>query len=203
MRARGQLIAAIVAILFMGAASHAWAEKGSYEVRFGVLYSTPTGDYTEEGQTTEMDSAFGFQASFEFGLTDLIGVEPGIAFLEHDVNVKEAGESDLKLGDMSLIPLTVNVNFHVLRGETVDLYVGPTVGYAFWGSLESELFQQDFPANDEFLYGANVGIDIPFGEGKWGFNAALSYLVLDAELDGGPTMGVDPLQIKAGVLYKF
>jgi len=202
MRARWIVIATVVAFAFVGFASQAWAESGGYEVRVGVLYSMPTGDFTDEGQTTEMDSAFGFQASFEFKLSELIGLEPGIAFLEHDVEVKESGHPDLKLGDMSLMPLTVNLNFHVLGGDRIDLYVGPTIGYAFWGDLESESFQQDFAANDQFLYGLNVGVDVPFGE-KWGLNAALSYLAMDAELDGGPSMGVDPFQIKIGATYKF
>lgn len=80
--------------------------------------------------------------------------------------------------------------------------MGPTIGYAFWGELESEMFQQNFTANDDFVCGGNVGIDVPLGA-HWGFNAALSYLGMDAELDGGPAMGVDPFIVKAGALYRF
>jgi outer membrane protein W len=178
------------------------ADTGDMQVRVGIVDSLPTDDYTEAGQKTELDSAVGFQASFEYMVTDQIGVEPAIALTNHDVTVKEAGMPDVALGDIDLFALTANVNFHVVQSDSVDLFVGPTVGYAFWGDLKTDL--QSFSVDGQFVYGFNVGVDVPFGEGDWAFSAAMNYLSADVSFGGdSPDLGVSPIQLKAGVSYKF
>jgi len=197
-------IALIVALSILGLASQAWAEKGAKRVQFGLVYSSPTGDYVDEGEITELDSASGFQASFEYLVTERIGVEPALALLDHDVTVPETHFPDLDLGETGLFAVTANVNFHLLQDKKVDLFAGPTIGYAFWGDLKSDLFDEDFPIDDEFLLGVNLGVDIPFGEGAWGFAGSIGYLLSDLTPEGsGADIGVDPFQLKAGVSYRF
>ncbi|MDX1389427.1 MAG: hypothetical protein R3344_09580, partial [Acidobacteriota bacterium] len=64
-----------------------------------------------------------------------------------------------------------------------------------------------FAIDDDFTYGLNVGVDVPFGESNWSFFGGLNYLVLDAALTdadpGDPPLGVDPLQLKVGVSFTF
>jgi len=204
MKTRKTAIALVVTLSILGFVSQAWAEKGAKRVQFGFAYSSPTGDYVDGDETTELDSASGFQASFEYMVTERIGVEPAIGFFSHDVKVRETGFPDLTVGDTSLFALTANVNYHLLRDKKVDLFVGPTIGYAFWGDLKSDVFQENFPADDEFVYGVNLGIDVPFGQGAWGFAGSIGYLVSDLALQGaGADIGVDPFQLKAGVSYRF
>jgi outer membrane protein W len=202
MKTRKLAIAGLVAFCLL--AFPAWAEKGDMQLRFGFSYSMPTNDLTDAGQTTELDDAFGYHASFEFMITDLIGVEPAVGAANHEVTVVEAGLPDLELGEIDLFTLTADLNFHVLRQESVDLFVGPTIGYAFWGDLETDVFPQDFAVEDEFIYGLNVGVDVPLGGSKWAFSGALDYLFSDVSLEGSSSdLGVDPLQIKVGVSYSF
>ena len=202
MKKRKLAIAGLVAFCLL--AFPAWAEKGDMQVRFGFSYSMPTNDLTDAGQTTDLDDAFGYQAGFEFMVTDLIGVEPAVGAANHEVTVAEAGLPDLELGEIDLFTLTADLNFHVLRQESVDLFVGPTIGYAFWGDLETDVFPQDFAVEDEFIYGLNVGADVPLGGSKWAFSGALDYLFSDVSLEGSSSdLGVDPLQIKVGVSYSF
>lgn len=206
MRTKRLAVAALVALCFSGFATQAQAEKGDMQIRFGVLYSMPTSDLSEPGETLELDEAFGYQGSFEFLLTDLIGIEPAISGAKHDVCVEEQGGQEYTLGDINVFMLGANVNFHLLRRDRIDLYVGPTIAYAFWGDLKTSMFPDNFPAEDDFVFGANVGIDIPFGSGQWAFNAALTYLAADVTLEGNadePDLGVDPIQIKAGLRYRF
>ena len=69
-----------------------------------------------------------------------------------------------------------------------------------------ELFGENFPADDNFLWGVNLGIDVPFGESKWEFVGQLNYLVTDVTLEGSapdPDLGVDPVQVKLGVAFRF
>jgi len=204
MKMRRSAIALVVTLSVLGFVSQAWAEKGGKRVQFGVVYSSPTGDYVDGDETTELDSASGFQASFEYMMTARIGVEPAISFLDHDVLFRETGFPELKVGKTSLSALTANVNFHLLQDKRVDLFVGPTIGYAFWGDLKSDLFEESFPVDDEFVFGVNLGVDIPFGEGAWGFAGSIGYLFSNLALEGASAdIGVDPFQLKAGVSYRF
>jgi len=204
MRTSKAAIALVVTLSILGLASQAWAEKGDKRLQFGVIYSSPTGDYVDEGEVTELDSAYGFQASFEYMVTERFGVEPAVGFLDHDLTVREVGFPELVLGDVSLFLLTANLNYHLLQDKKTDLFVGGTIGYAFWGDLKSDLFEENFPADDELVYGVNLGIDLPFGEGAWGFAGSIGYLFSDLALEGSSAdIGVDPFQLKAGVSYRF
>jgi len=208
MSSRRFLVAAIVVIAVIGFISPASAERGDRRIRFGVLYSMPTGSgyLGEEGETTELDNAFGYQASFEYGITKLMGVEAGLSSLNYDVTVKQAEFPSLKLGDMDLLTLAVSLNFHLLRTEKMDIFVGPMIGNAFWGDLQTtDLFYQDFPADAEVVFGLNAGIDRPFGKGGWAFNGNFRYSFSDVSLAGGfnQNLGVDPIALGVGLSYSF
>jgi outer membrane protein W len=205
MRSKGLVVAALVAFCLSGAVSQAWAEKGDTRIQFGALYSVPTSDLEEPDGELEVDSAFGFQVSFEYLISDIVGIEPSLAYSNQEVNVEEADVEDFELGDIDLTALTFNFNFHLLRDKPVDLFLGPTVGYAFWGDLESDVFPDSFPADDDFIYGANLGLDVPFGGSAWSFTGAINYLLADIALEGstGDDLGVDPVQFKFGVSYSF
>ncbi len=202
MRTTGLVATALMLLLLV---TPAWAADGEKRVQFGALYAMPTDDLTEGGTKTEADAALGFQASFEIMVNDKIGIEPGIQVANHDVDFEDAlGETDL--GDIDFTAVMATVNFHVLQRDKLDLYVGPTVGYVFWGDLTTDVFgpPETFSADDEVAYGASVGLDIPFGEGSWEFSAGLTYLFVEVTLEGGGTaLGVDPIQGRAGVSYKF
>ena len=62
----------------------AMAAGGDRVFRFGVVLSMPTDDLQDAGQITELDDATGFQAGFEFGVTDRLGIEPVFTFASHE-----------------------------------------------------------------------------------------------------------------------
>lgn len=204
MRTMGLVVGALGVLLFAGPVSPALAEEHGMQARFGILYSIPTDDLGLDGQTTELDESLGFHASFEYLVTDLIGVEPAISLTNHDVMVSESGFPDLELGEIDAFAVTANVNFHLMREKKFDFFVGPTVGYVSWGDLETDVFVQDLSVDDEFIFGVNVGVDVPLGEGKWGFAGAFNYLFSEVSVDrSSADIGVDPIQLKVGVSYRF
>jgi outer membrane protein len=198
-------IAALVA-LTSGIAGPAWAEKGDMQVRFGVVWSLPSDDLTVGGQKTELDDAFGLQAGFEYLVRDAIGVEAVLTSTSHDIELTQAGFPDLDFGEIDLLTLTVSANFHFLPERKFDLFAGPTVGHAFWGDIEvaNTLSPVDFETDDEFVYGGVAGLDVPFGESGWAFASGLRILFAEVTPKGGPQdIGVDPIEIGAGVSYTF
>jgi len=207
MTTRGFAVLATVALVFIIVATPAMAEKGDKQIQFGAMYSTPTNDLMELGATIEADAAAGFQASFEFLVADKIGVEPALTRATHDIDVMEPGFPTLQLGDADLTTLTVNLNFHLTPESNFDIFAGPTLGYTFWGDLESALLSESFPIEDDFIFGVNFGIGVPFGESDWSFVGAVNWIVVEAALEnadpGEAPLDVDPLQVKVGVARRF
>lgn len=197
-------IVGMISLVALALALPVSAGEGDRTLRAGILYSSPTSDLSEAGQTTELDAGFGIQGSYEWMVTDSIGVEPGASYVQHDVTVSEAGFPDIDFGETDWFAVTVNGNYHFMEESTIDLYAGPTLGYVFWGSIKSDLFPIDFEADDGFVFGVNLGVDVPIGDGPWAFSAALSYLFTDLEIEGGAAdIGVDPIQLKIGAGFRF
>jgi outer membrane protein W len=198
MRTRGIVFACVLALL---AVSPAAAEKGDMQFRFGLVYSSPTDDLVSGTQKTELDSALGVGVGFEYTLTDRMGIEPGLSSTSYDLAVKETGFPD-ENGSTDLLAFTTNLNFHFDCKCGADFYVGPTVGYAFWGDIKLDNFAMDTPTDNDFFFGANLGVDYPFGESGWGISFGLSYYALDLPAPADD-IGVSPIQVRVGAAYSF
>ncbi len=201
MRTKRSAILGVVALAVGVLASSAVAVAGDNQVRFDVLYSLPTGDLVDGGQTTELDEALGFEAAFEFRLSDRLGIEPALNYTSFDLDVEEAGFPDTT-GDTSMFGLMVNLNFHFGKEDGLDFFIGPTIGYSFWDDISLSGFSTSIKTDDEFLYGAVAGLDLPLGDKGLALNFGLSYLFVDVSPPGA-SIGVDPIQFKAGLSYKF
>lgn len=201
----GRRAAVIVSLVVLGIAlaGPTWAGDGDMLVRFGVEFSSPTGDLSDGDQTTELDSATGFFVGFEWGLNDLMSLGADLSSLSYDVKTKEAGMPDLLVGETDLLEVTVALNFQLLRDSRVDLYAGPLIGYAMWDDIDSDLFATSFKTDDEFVYGGIFGVDCPIGE-SWSVGGALRYTLSDLKVPGGAgDIGVDPFDVQIGVAYTF
>lgn len=185
----------------------------------------------------ELDDAVGIAFEYEYYITDLIGINPAISWAEYDIEesasgtlafTPSAGGPDQVAtitgrveGDSQIIPLTVALNFHVIRGEKIDFYVGPVIGYVLIDEVDLDpgsltltingsvvtvpIDADSFDVDDEFAYGAQAGIDVAFGTGKWFFAATAKYFAFEAQPDepGSDAIDVDPLSIHAGVGVRF
>ncbi|MDH3308520.1 MAG: outer membrane beta-barrel protein [Acidimicrobiia bacterium] len=201
MKTREFAIVCAVGLIVSGLVAPVAAEKGDKQITFGVLYSMPTDDLVVGTQTTELDEALGFGASFEFQVTDRIGIEPGVSSFSYDISVVEPGFPTV-VGDTGLVAVTTNINFHFEKDSGLDLFVGPTIGYAIWDDITLSGFPTPASTDDEFMFGVNFGVDYPFGDGGWSFNGGLGYLAVDITPPGGD-IGVSPIQVKVGLGYAF
>jgi outer membrane protein W len=205
------------------AAIPAMADAGDKIIRFGVVYSSPTGEYTEiyedfltyEEITLEADAAIGPYFGFEFMVTDLIGLDGTIFYTDHDMDYcyfymyDGMVEDDFSgtLGSFTTMPLFFSAHFHVAQNPAIDYYLGPTVGYVFFGDLEFDPEEGggSVGIDDEFAYGVVTGIDVPVGGGAWSFSAALRYLWFDAGPDeiGSEKIGFDPWILQVGASKRW
>lgn len=179
------------------------ADDSDWKIRFGLLFNSPTDDLSDSGETTELDDSTGVFVSAEAKVTDRFGLEPGIGYAKHDIIVAETGFPTLDFGETTWVALTLNGNFHLLPQRKVDLYVGPTIGYVFWDSIEIPGFATEVPTDDEVAIGVNAGIDVPIGKSPWAFAGAVRYLTTDLAVEGGVDIGVNPIQLKIGLSRSF
>lgn len=198
------------------------AHAGDHTIRFGAAYLSPTGDYTSTRQQPssverlkiEADEAFGLALGYEYRFDYTIGLDVNlIVGAKHDLcedfeECDDAGgpcqQETTRLGDVDMTPLTVGVNFHFLEGKASDLYVGAFVGYVFYGDLKIEGVEVELKINDDFGYGAVLGLDVPLGDKGWTFSAAAKYMKTKAEVDVlEEAFDIDPLLAVAQLGYRF
>lgn len=165
--------------------------------RGSLTYIEPTSDATIDGDKVEADSAVGVDLSFEYKFAKAWGIEAAVLYADHDVNV-----NGQKIGDISQTPLLFSANYHFPTSGKADWYLGPTLGYTFWGDFKIDNVGS-VNTDGEFTYGLNSGVDIPFGE-NWAFTAGLRYLFVKASPDDvGGEVDVNPLGLRAGIAYRF
>ena len=98
-------------------------------------------------------------------------------------------------------------------GYSIDIYDNQFAGGGMMRSqipafrLPVEVLDEEVKIDfdDQFSYGLNAGIDVPFGsDSSWLFTAALKYLVSDLKESGGPReIAIDPLIASIGIGYRF
>ncbi len=171
-------------------AQAASAGKAAVAIRLDAAVLVPTG-------AADLERAFGPDFSFEYRFRQLVGAEAALIWGRHDV----AGTSASSLDQTTLL---LGANVHVVGRERADFYLGPTVGYAFWGDLVDSTTATRTPMRSDFVYGASAGLDVPFGA-RWAANLGLRYLWSRVGPASGGVAGtsVNPVTARAGIAYRF
>ena len=152
-------------------------------------------------------NGYGIGGSVERRFTDHVGLEFGLyaARGSSDYEVTLAnGQSEDDSHKVNFYALTVGPNFHLGGCSSVDFYIGPFIGYGGFGDPNYWAFDHHFNAafDGDFIYGAQLGLDLPMRNGPWGFHTGLRYFKLDQDTDAGK-LDVDPLIFELGLTYGF
>jgi len=210
-------------VLRFGVAAVSPSESATEPVQMFEDLGDGTAALFDGGMTVELVTSSGLAIEYEYRWSKLIGIDVGLLRTNHDLDVRLDGhftviDSDSgevlfdgpideteTIGDVTMTPMTVGVSFHVTNRSKVDVYVGPLVGYVFYGELKSS--GETTSVKDDFTYGILGGIDAPLGKGKWILGGGLRYLQTEATLEdpelGQATLDVNPwvLQVYAGVRF--
>lgn len=173
--------------------------------------------------TIEPQDSGALTIGYEYRLNDLLGFDFVLLNATSDVDGRARGtfwindsttgelietgpldETD-EVGDVTLTPVTVGINFHLTPKSKLDLFVAPVIGYVFYGDLD--LSGEKIAMEDDFTYGATVGLDIPLGGEHWVFNGALRYLSAETKPDEpgspGESLDVNPVVFQVAAGYRF
>ena len=109
---------------------------------------------------------------------------------------------------VSILPVLLSLNYHFTPGQRADFFAGPTVGYAFLGNATFHTLGLTYNESfkDDFTYGLNLGLDIPFGaEHNYAFTVGLRQLFLKAKASGASNFSLDvnPTIATAGITFRF
>ena len=172
------------------------------------LESSIRPDGVSERSHLHLDGGAGAGVEVEYHFNERIGLAASVIYAalgsELFFDLDDEWESDED--DISFLSFLVGPNFHLTPDKRVDVYLGLFAGLVDLGSTSyrvlGETQRRSFDADTAF--GAQLGVDIPFGKGDWALNLAARYLDLTVELEGrGPEVGADPLIFQAGFSYKF
>jgi hypothetical protein len=146
--------------------------------------------------TLEAQGAAGWEAGLEWRFGRALGIEISYGRTSHDVDF--GGET---LGKTRFDPVCAALDVHVLRSDSADFWVAPTVVWLRWsaGDLRRgvEIEQDRKPQ-----LGATLGFDWAIGP-TWAITSAVRYVDAQLEFGGGGKVAVDPLTVRVGVAARF
>ena len=177
------------------------AQAGQADYKFkvfgGVAYVAPMSDSTIDSSTVEAASEVGWEVGGEWKPFNRFGFELSYLNATHDV------ESDgNKVAEVKLRPFNLTVNWHVINGEHLNWYLGPTVSYVDWGNIDSPT-TDPVPTDSDTAFGISTGLDIGFTQ-KFAIVAGVRWLNTSVQSSNGDTtVDVDPLFARLGVAFRF
>ena len=157
-------------------------------------------------ESFEIDDGYGVGVAVERRLGPVLGLEGAALFGRGETsyeldNGSAVGEDS---HNANFFAFTFGPNFHLLGCGGVDLYVGPFLGYGGFADPNYWVFDHHFAASldGRFIWGGQIGLDVPFGASRWGFHGGMRYLDLSQDTDAG-SIKVDPLIVEIGLAYRF
>jgi opacity protein-like surface antigen len=195
MRTLAPLAAASLAVAALSTPAQALEYK--FRVYGAAAYVIPIADSDFGSVSTEAAETLGWEVGIEWKPTNLLGVE--LAYLNAKPEIEATGTT---VGEISLEPINVSANFHLLRMKVLTVWVGPTVSYANWGNLELE-GGGDIETDSEFAYGASAGVNVSLIK-LLALQAGVRWLKLDvSDSVTGETLDVDPFFVNLGLALRF
>ncbi len=158
---------------------NAQGDFSKWQVRLRGLAIVPNESATIEviGGDVQISNAYIPELDFTYFFTKNIAAELILGTSNHDVKAVSTAVGDIPLGDVSLLPPTLTLQYH-LDGEVVRPYIGAGVNYTlFYGADEG-------PVADKVDYDNSLGFDVQLGfdiflNDKWFVNLDAKYLWLN------------------------
>lgn len=187
----------LLAAVALGAALPAHAMEYKFRVYGAAAYVVPVADSDFDSVSTEAAETIGWELGVEWKPTNLLGVE--LAYLNAEPEIEQTGTT---VGEISLEPINLSANFHLIRTKVLTFWVGPTVSYANWGNLELEGGGQ-IETDSELAYGASAGVNVSLIK-LLALQAGVRWLKLDVtDSQTGETLNVDPFFVNLGLALRF
>lgn len=221
MRLKSLLLAAAAALTLAGVGAGAAQAAGPLGdkllVRARIVSVAPDDSATIRpiGGTTDISTAYVPELDLSWFFTPNVAVEAICCVTPHDVKAVRTALGTVDLGDVTLFPPTVTLQYHFNPDQAFKPYIGAGVNY-------TSFFNADLPAGsplasidyDESFGGAlQAGFDYKLND-TWYFNVDLKkiFISTDVRIQAGPALGravvtadvdIDPWVFGIGFGRKF
>ena len=192
------------------AAAPATAEQGDWLVRLRGLHVVPNESATIDpiGGDVDIDTSIVPELDISYFVQDNWAVELILGVTPHDVMAVDTAVGDVDLGDVTLLPPTLTLQYHFNPEGQYRPYVGAGVNY-------THFFNEDLPSGSalstidydaSFGLAAQAGIDIALQD-EWFLNLDVKYIDIDTDvvIDGAVNADVqiDPVVFGVGFGRRF
>lgn len=204
-----KLLLAATAIA-MTAAAPAFADQGDWLIRLRAIDVMPneSADIDPIGGDVDIDNSIVPELDITYFFQDQWAVELILGVTPHDVAAVGTAAGDVDLGDVTLLPPTLTVQYHFNPEGSVRPYAGAGVNFThfFDESLPSGSALTSIDYDNSFGFAVQAGIDFDMGN-DWFFNVDAKYIDIntDVTIDGAITadVDIDPIVFGLGFGRRF
>ena len=191
-------------------AAPAMAEQGDWLVRLRAINVVPNEEatITPIGGDVDIDSSIVPELDITYFVQDNWALELILGVTPHDVMAVNTAAGDIDLGDVTLLPPTLTLQYHFNPEGQYRPYVGAGVNYTYFFNEDlpsgSALSTIDYDAS--FGLAAQAGIDIALQD-EWFLNLDVKYIDIDTDvvIDGAvhADVQIDPVVFGIGFGRRF
>lgn len=204
------LLGATAIALLAGAPAPAFADAGDWLVRLRAISVMPneSADIDTIGGDVDIDTSVVPELDITYFVQDQWAVELILGVTPHDVTAVGTALGDVDLGDVTLLPPTLTLQYHFNPEGTVRPYAGVGVNY-------TAFFDEDLPAGTtltsidydaSFGLAAQVGADFEVAP-DWFINVDAKYIDIntDVTINGAinADVDIDPWVLGVGIGRRF
>ncbi|ABI64888.1 MAG: outer membrane protein [Maricaulis maris] len=198
---------AIAALLTAAPAS---AESGDWLVRLRAINVAPneSADIATIGGDVDIDTSVVPELDITYFVRDQWAVELILGVTPHDVTAVGTSLGDVDLGDVTLLPPTLTLQYHFNPQGQVRPYVGAGVNYTHFFDADlpagSALTSIDYDAS--FGLAAQAGVDFALDD-DWFVNVDVKYIDIDTDVTINGAIAadvqIDPVVFGIGLGRRF
>mgnify|MGYP006268976505 CR=1 FL=1 len=211
------LFTAVAAIALSVAISPAaLAEAGDWQFRLRAITVQPDegADISAIGGDVDIDTSLVPEFDITYFFSDNLAAELILGVTPHDVTAINTALGDVDLGDVTLLPPTLTVQYHFNPDGQVRPYIGAGVNYTLF-------FNEDLPqgtALDSIDYDPSLGLALQAGvdyalNERWFLNVDVKkvWINTDVTIDGTTNLGavvdadvdINPVIFGVGVGWRY
>jgi outer membrane protein len=202
--------ALVAAFAGAAAAQDVASEDSKWLLRTRALYVAPAEDGTTDaiGGDVSLDDSVVPEIDLTYFITPNIGVEAIAAITPHNANVSNSALGNVDLGNVTLLPPTVNLQYHFNPAGKIRPYVGAGLNYTvfFNEHAGSGAVVNKVEYKNSIGYSFQAGVDYALTD-KISLNLDVKKLLLDTDVTVNnaihSSVDIDPLLIGIGVGYRF
>lgn len=199
---RGAHFAFVFAVATIGSmAMSGYAQDQRFAIRLGAVYMDPTSDNTFQGKKSQLESAGGMELMFEWYVLDWLGLELSTAGAA-DVDVESDNDP---IGAVTIAPLTLGVNGHIVRNSVLDWWVGVLGGQVIYGDIDVEGDNEDIDTERDTAFGVQTALDLsPASWRNVALNLGVKYIQTGIETDTTEgKVDIDPLIYRILLTFRW